>query len=181
MGTQSPTPKGAEPHSVFGPRLLWPNGCMDQGATWYGGRPRPTRHCVLCGPSYPQKKGHTHLHPCLFWPNGWMDEDAAWYGSRTRPRPHCTRRGTGSPERGTAAPPPPLFGSCLLWPRSPVSATAELLLNCLWFYIFYPQAPGKIFLRKLAPYKHFLSTTRRRRLSPSILFYVVDSQEYVHA
>jgi len=26
-------------------------------------------------------------------------------------------------ERGTAA---PLFGSCLLWPRSPTSATAEL-------------------------------------------------------
>jgi len=30
-------------------------------------------------------------------------------------------------ERGTAA--PPLFGPCLLWPRSPISATAELLLD----------------------------------------------------
>jgi len=29
-------------------------------------------------------------------------------------------------ERGTA--PPPLLGPCLLWPRSPNSATAELLL-----------------------------------------------------
>jgi len=29
-------------------------------------------------------------------------------------------------ERGTA-PPPPLLGPCLLWPRSPISATAELL------------------------------------------------------
>ena len=28
-------------------------------------------------------------------------------------------------ERGTAA--PHLFGPCLLWPRSPISATAELL------------------------------------------------------
>jgi len=28
-------------------------------------------------------------------------------------------------ERGTA---PPLLGPCLLWPRSPISATAELLL-----------------------------------------------------
>jgi len=28
-------------------------------------------------------------------------------------------------ERGTAA--PPLFGPCLLWPRSPISTTAELL------------------------------------------------------
>ena len=31
-------------------------------------------------------------------------------------------------ERGTTAP-PPLFGPCLLWPRSPISATAELLLG----------------------------------------------------
>jgi len=30
------------------------------------------------------------------------------------------------PETGTAA--PHLFGLCLLWPRSPISATAELLL-----------------------------------------------------
>ena len=28
-------------------------------------------------------------------------------------------------ERGTAA---PLFGPCVLWPRSPISATAEVLL-----------------------------------------------------
>jgi len=36
----SPLPKkGAEP-PIFGPYLLWPNGCMDQDATWYGGRPR---------------------------------------------------------------------------------------------------------------------------------------------
>jgi len=31
-------------------------------------------------------------------------------------------------ERGTAT--PPLFGPCLLWPRSPISATAELLFLC---------------------------------------------------
>ena len=30
-------------------------------------------------------------------------------------------------ERGTAS--PPLLGPCLLWPRSPISATAELLYN----------------------------------------------------
>jgi len=29
-------------------------------------------------------------------------------------------------KRGTALP-PPLLGPCLLWPRSPISATAELL------------------------------------------------------
>jgi len=33
--------KGRSP-PIFGPRLLWPNGCMGRDATWYGGRPRPT-------------------------------------------------------------------------------------------------------------------------------------------
>jgi len=32
-------------------------------------------------------------------------------------------------KRGTAA--PPLFGPCLLWPRSPTSATTELSLDVL--------------------------------------------------
>jgi len=63
-----------------------------------------------------------------------MDKDTTWYGSRPRPRPHWIRRGLSSPQRGTAA--PPLFGPCLLWPRSPISATAELLLQnsqqCRW-------------------------------------------------
>jgi len=42
----SPYPKRGGANPIFGPCLLWPNGCMDQDATWYGGRPRPTRHCV---------------------------------------------------------------------------------------------------------------------------------------
>jgi len=48
-----PSPKkGAEPPSpIFGPLLLWPNGCMHQDATWYGGRPQPRRLCVRWGPS----------------------------------------------------------------------------------------------------------------------------------
>jgi len=133
MGTQLLVPKGAEP-PIFGQYLWWPNGCMDQMP--YGmevGRPpRPRRLCVRWGPSYPQKKGHTHLHPifgsCLLWPNVWMDEDANWYGSRRQQRPHCIRRG---PAPAKAAQQPPSFGPCLLWPRSPISATAELLL-LLW-------------------------------------------------
>ena len=40
------------------------------------------------------------------------------------PRPHCIRRVPAPRERGTAA--PPVFGPCLLWPRSPISAAAEL-------------------------------------------------------
>jgi len=108
-GDQAPTPEGAEPHPIFGPRLLWPNGCMDQDATWYGGRPRPIRHCVRRGrPSCPQKK---RIHPSP--PNcfahvycgqmsGWMKTLLEKYGSRPRPRLHCTRRGPSSRERGTA-------------------------------------------------------------------------------
>ena len=40
-----------------GPRLLWPNGCMDQDVTRYRDRPRPTRHCVIWGLSSPSPKG----------------------------------------------------------------------------------------------------------------------------
>jgi len=47
----SPSPKKAGEPPIFGPCLLRPNGCMDQDATSYGGRPRLTRHCVRWGPS----------------------------------------------------------------------------------------------------------------------------------
>jgi len=90
-GDPAPYPKSGGAHPIFGPRLLWPNGCMDQDVTWYGGRPRPTRHIVFdVDPATPRKKAHPPhpiFGPCLFWPNGWMDEDAAWYGRRARPRP----------------------------------------------------------------------------------------------
>jgi len=45
---------------------LWPNGSMDQDATWYGDRTRSRRHCVRLGPS-PPEKGTTAL-PFTFWP-----------------------------------------------------------------------------------------------------------------
>jgi len=45
-GDLAPLPKkGAEPPPIFGPCLLWPNGWMDEDATWYGGRSRPWPHC----------------------------------------------------------------------------------------------------------------------------------------
>ena len=76
-GDPAPDSKGAEPHPIFHPRLLWPNGCMDQDATWHGGRPRPMRHCVPMWTSYTQKKGHIHLtqflaHVCCGQMAGWM-------------------------------------------------------------------------------------------------------------
>ena len=44
-------------------------------------------------------------------------------------------------ERGTAA--PPLFGACLLWPWSSISATAELLFNHATYH--HCQRQGKTF------------------------------------
>jgi len=108
MGTQPLTPKGAEPHPIFGPRLLWPNGCMDQDATWYGGRPRPTRHCVRCGPRYPQKKGTPT--PTQFLVHVYCGQMAGWMktplGTEVDLGPgHIVLDGVySSRERGIAAP-----------------------------------------------------------------------------
>jgi len=74
-GDQAP-PKGGTASPIFGQYLLWRNGWVDQDVTWYGGRPRPRRHCVrlLDGdPAPPQKKRHSFrpiFGPCLLWPNG---------------------------------------------------------------------------------------------------------------
>jgi len=53
-GDPVPFPKrGRCPSPIFGPFLLWPNGCMHQTATWYRARPRPRRICVRWGPRSP--------------------------------------------------------------------------------------------------------------------------------
>jgi len=144
-GDPTPSPKsGGTP--IFGPRLLWPNDCMDQDATWYGGWPRSTRHCarwgrssppqfsanVRCGqtagwtkmplgmevgigpgncvrwgPSYPQKKGHTHrtiaAHVYCGQTAGWMKTP---FGTEVDLGPgHIVLDGVPAlRERGTATP-----------------------------------------------------------------------------
>ena len=128
VGTQLPRKKAQPPPPNFGPCLLWPNGWMNQNATWYGDKPWPRRRCVRWGCSFPLKGAQPPVFgPCLLWLNGWIDEDTTLYGSRPRPRPHCVRRGPWSfPAKG-AQQSGPLFGPCLLWPWSPISATTELL------------------------------------------------------
>jgi len=45
-GYPAPPKKGTAPHPILVPCLLWPNGWMDQGATWYGVKPRPRLNCL---------------------------------------------------------------------------------------------------------------------------------------
>jgi len=52
-GDPVPLPKkeAETPKKIFGPCSLWPNGWMDQHATWHKGRPQPRQLCVRWGPS----------------------------------------------------------------------------------------------------------------------------------
>jgi len=50
--------------SVCDVGALWPNGWMNQDATWYWGRPRPRRHCFGWGPRSPIGKGHNFFICC---------------------------------------------------------------------------------------------------------------------
>jgi len=62
-GYSAPPLKGqSSPPPNFGPCLLWPNGWMDHGQTWYEGRPHPRPHCVRWRLSSPQK-GHCSPPP----------------------------------------------------------------------------------------------------------------------
>jgi len=68
--------KGAEPPPILSPCLLWPNGWMDEDATWYGGRPRPKLDCARWGRSPPPKKQEAQpqfsTHVCYGQTAGWI-------------------------------------------------------------------------------------------------------------
>jgi len=99
--------------------VLWPNSWMDQDATWYGDRPRPTPQCIRWGPSSPPPKKEsttTIFDLCLLWSNGWMDRDATWYEGRPRPRHTVLDGDPAPPPPQKGAQQPPLFGPCVLWP-----------------------------------------------------------------
>jgi len=98
--------KGQSP--ISGPCLLWPNGWMDEDATWYGGRPRPRRHCVRWWPSSPE--GHSPSSPNfqpMFVVSKWLDGPRCHLVRRyalAQTTPHCVRWGSSSPKRGIARP-----------------------------------------------------------------------------
>ena len=105
--------KGAE-SPIIRPFLLWPNGCMHQDATWYGGRPLPTQHCVRWGPSPLSQKGRS---PTQFSVHVYCGQTAAWIKMplgtevglglpRPRPTQHCVRCGPSYiQKKGTPMPP----------------------------------------------------------------------------
>ena len=72
----APLPKGNSPLTLpkkFGPCLLWPNGWMDQDATWYEGRPLPRPHCVTRGTQLPlPKRGHSPQFSAHVQTVGWI-------------------------------------------------------------------------------------------------------------
>ena len=115
MGTQL-SPKGAQYPPFFSPCLLWPNGCMDQDATWYGGRPRPRPHCVRWGPS-PPKRGHNSPH---FSAHVRCDRTAVWIkmplGTDVDLSPgYIVLDGDPAADHKNGHSSPPLLGPCLLW------------------------------------------------------------------
>jgi len=92
-------------------------------------------YATLCSmwTQLPSEKGHTHPYPIfghIYCGQmvGWMKTPL---GTEVDLGPsHIVLDGVPAPVKG-AQQPPPIFGLCLVWPRSPVSATAELLFACV--------------------------------------------------
>jgi len=126
-GPSSPSPKGAQPPIFWDMSLVAKRlDGLRCHLVWRYASPRQLR--LRWGPSSPtRKKGHSpEFLAHELWPNRWMDQDAIWYGTEVNLGPgDVVLDGVPTPpKRGIA---PPVFGPCLLWPRSPFSATAELL------------------------------------------------------
>jgi len=81
-------------------------------------------HTVLGGTQSASTKGAQPpiFGPCPLWPNG-LDGIKTPFGTEVDLGPgHIVLDGDPAPPR-----PPSFRPICLLWPRSPISATAELL------------------------------------------------------
>ena len=128
METQSSIAKRGQSPTPTTPKFsvdIWPNGWMDQDATWHEGRRQLRRLCVRWGPSpLPKKEAGPGAEPpifgpCLLWPNGWMDQDGTWHGGRPQPGDLVLDRDPApSPKRGRSGRAlSPIFGPFLLWPN----------------------------------------------------------------
>jgi len=120
-GDPAPSRKrGRSPSPIFGPCLLRPNGCMDQDATWYRGRPWPRRRCVRWRPSSALSKKGTEPPP-QFSAHVYCGQTAGWIkvalGMEVGLGPdHIVLDGDAAPlpQKGTE---PPIFDPCLLRPN----------------------------------------------------------------
>jgi len=66
-GDPAPTPPKGHSSQIFSKCLLWQNVWLDQAATYYRGRPQPSKHCIRRGPSSPPPEGHNRqfvAHVC---------------------------------------------------------------------------------------------------------------------
>jgi len=127
--------KGAEPqfsaHFTVAKRL----DASRIDATWYGGTEvglSPGDFVFDGDPATPRKKGiptstQFLAHVYCGQTAGYMKTPLGTELNLGPARPHCIRQGPSYP-RNWGHSSPPLFGACLLWPRSPISATADELL-----------------------------------------------------
>jgi len=132
IATPPPSKKRGDtgPTPISGTCLLWPNGWMDQDATWCRGRPRPGPHCARWGASSRlPKRGHT----CQFSAHVYCGQTAGWIrmslGVEVGFGP-CDIVLDGAqlpPKKGHA----PNFGPCLLWPNG---HPCQLLLSSCVIY-----------------------------------------------
>jgi len=120
-GDPAPTPKGAEPHPIFGRRLV---AKRLHGSICHlvRRRPRPTRHCVRCGLSYPRKKFTPT--PQKFLAHVYFGQMAGRLktplGTEVAVGPgHIVLDGVPAPAKGAQQPPS-------FWPMSVVATVAHL-------------------------------------------------------
>jgi len=104
--------------SVCDVGVLWPNGWMDQDATWYGGRTRPRLHSLRGRRSSPAPKGHIpqfSAHVCSGQTAGWIKMP---HGREVGLCPgNIVLDGDRAPSTKRGHNSLPLFSPCLLWPN----------------------------------------------------------------
>jgi len=100
---------------VYDVGVLWPNGWMDQYATWHAGRARPWPHCVV-GTQLPlPKRRHSprfSAHICCGQMVGWIKMPLG-RAVGFSPGDIVLHRDPAIPPKGAD---PPIFGPWLLWP-----------------------------------------------------------------
>jgi len=110
----------------------------------------------------PEKKGTPT--PTQFLAHGYCGQMAGWMKTPLGTEvdlgsDHIVLDGVPAPAKGVH---PPLFGPYLLWPRSPISATTELLLNFRITYFGKGQARHFSFNMHIARDKNYSNRIDRR-------------------